>query len=406
MIRKWIEIVFCTGPRVAVPWLLVAPIMALPLIGLPAAGVAAVHRMAPSSAAGEAQSFPVRIDEIAPPRPLAPLPGVAADTRESVAGGSPLSEAFVPDIPYSYFWSPQDGLRLRSIHYARRHEISRHSPGLLGAFEAAPANRPGVRWPAVPGDGDWTFGASSWRTRWEEGPELQLGRSEIAVPEWNEAIPLGGISLSQSFLASSDSVSRWNYSLAFGAVDQSVAGSTELEFGPAAGSLALTYDYSPYLSLESRTEVTADLVMSGLTGQYDLGSFGRWRSGIARSSQGMSEGWRYRAAADFDLADDWRLAWVGERHTDGFMDIRRHADGAAPVAGRRQRWSASWDAGRWGTWSGSFESMRDRRGEQRRRFGMSQQFWYSPNLQVGLHAEREVVGDDYDIGLRLSFPLY
>src|SRR5690606_24097080 len=90
------------------------------------------------------------------------------------------------------------------------------------------------------------FGERSWHAQVVDGARLTLGSSEIAVPEWNESLRLGGISLSQSFLASSDEVSRWNYSLAFGAVDQSAAGSSgDLVFGPMAGSLATSYDYSP-----------------------------------------------------------------------------------------------------------------------------------------------------------------
>lgn len=315
-------------------------------------------------------------------------------------------EDFVPDIPHTYFWTPQDGVRLRSLRYARLYEISQHSPGLLGAFDAPMVDTPQTRWLPAPSGDDWVLGARNWRNRWDDGLEFTVGRSEIGVPEWNEAVPLGGVSLSQSFLATSDTDTRLNYALAFGAVDQSAAGSSELVFGSTAGSLELSYDYSPSLSLESRTEVAADLVMSGVGWQYDLEGRGRWRSGIARSSQGARDGWRYRAMADIDLAPDLSLSWLGERHTEGFMDIGRHADGAAPLEGGRQRWSASWDAGRWGRWSGSYESVHDRRGAQRRSFGVSRQFRYSPNLQIGLHAEREIVGDDYDIGLRFSFPLY
>src|SRR5690606_27194311 len=117
------------------------------------------------------------------------------------------------------------------------------------------------------------------------------------------------------------------------------------------------------------------------------------------------EGWRYRAMGDIDILDDLTLGWMGERHTDGFMDVQRHAANANTVGGARQRWSASWDVGRWGEWSGSFESVQDRNGVRQRRFGLQQQFWYGSRLRIGIHAEREVVADDYDIGLRFSFPL-
>lgn len=347
-----------------------------------------------------ARAFPVDLPSSAPPLSLAPLPGVP------VADAAADTTASAPDIPYSYFWTPQDGLRERAREYVLRQRISEHSPGLLGGFEPVGVATPRSRWLARPGAGGWALGASNWQNRLDDNTELRLGSSEIAVPEWNESVRLGGVSLSQSFLAASDDVSEWNYSLAFGAVDQSSSGSSDLVFGPTAGSLAVGYDYNPRLSMETHTEVAADLVMSGVSGQYDLGDFGRWRSGIARSTNSAHQGWRYRAMADFDLAQDMSLAWMGERYTDGFMDIRRYAAGSASAAGARQRWSASWDVGRWGEWSGSFESVHNAQGTQQRRFGLSQQFWYSPNLRVGVHAEREVVGGDYDIGLRFTFPLY
>jgi len=355
-----------------------------------------------------AEAFRVRAGPDPAPMPLPPALGTAGTQRQA----APRVREVVPDIPYGYFWKRQDGLRLRSAAYARGRAISEHSPGLLGAFDLPRVATPGTKWlpapPPLPAHtGNWSFGSRNWQTRLDEGPRVSLGSSEIAVPDWNESVRLGGISLNQSFLAGSDDVARWNYSLAFGAVDQSAAGTAgDLVFGPTAGSLGLSYDYSPGLSMSSRTEVAGDLVMSDLVGQYDLGGLGRWRSGVARSTQGLHQGWRYRAMADFDLARDVRLAWMGERHTAGFMDIRRYADRAVPAAGARQRWSASWDVGRWGEWSGSLESVHGEQGVQQRRFGVSQQFWYSPNLRIGIHAEREVIAGDYDIGLRFSFPLY
>src|SRR5690606_24660681 len=132
----------------------------------------------------------------------------------------------------------------------------------------------------------------------------------------------------------------------------------------------------------------------------------RWRSGLARSRQGMHTGWRYRAMADFDLVPGMSLGWMGERYTEGFMDIRRYAAGSDAAAGGRQRWSASWTPEGWGEWSGSFETVRDRHGPRERRFGLRQRLWLCRTWVGGVYAGMEVVGGDYDIGLRFSFPLY
>jgi hypothetical protein len=153
------------------------------------------------------------------------------------------------------------------------------------------------------------------------------------VPAWNEGVRLGGVSLSQSFIAGNEDVARWNYSLAFGAVDQSAAGqSGDLAFGPKAGSASLTYHHGSGLSLSSHTQVADDLMLAGVTSQYDLGILGRWRSGVARSNQGLNQGWRYRAMADFAVADDMSLAWMGERHTAGHTPLCR----CCGTGGRRQ----------------------------------------------------------------------
>lgn len=351
--------------------------------------------------AGEhgAQAFPVFVESYSRPLPLPPLPGVRAQN-----GLRPAD--IVPDIPYAYFWTPRDGLRLRAREYARRQPVSEHSPGILGGFEQVQVDTPDTRWRPRPSRGGWNAGAARWNTQLDDGVRVAFGSSDIGSSAWNDILQLGGISLSQRFLADSDDVAQWNYSMAFGVVDQSASGASDLQFGPTAGSVALNYEYRSGLGLETRAETVDDLFMSAVTGRYDLGLLGRWQSGVARSNQGVQQGWRYRARADFDLADDMRLAWTGERQTDGFMDIRRYAAGSSPVGSDRQRWSASWDTGDWGEWSGSFERVDTREGAQQRRFGLSQQFWYSPNLRVGIHAEREVLSDDYDIGLRFSFPLY
>lgn len=349
-----------------------------------------------------AQSFPVYTEPASQPLPLE----APEDVDDSSFPSSEKDEGtFAPDISFDYFWSAQDGLRLRSEAYSRREPISEHSPGLLGGFQQRWVETPGTRWQPRPSGGGWSAAAARWGARLDEQTELALGNSEISTPLWNEGVTLSGVSLSQSFLATNEEVSQWNYALAFGAVDQSASGANDLEFGPTAGALALNYDYDSRLSMGARTEVAADLVMSGVSGQYDLGWLGRWRSGVARSTRGEQQGWRYRAAADFSVAEDVNLVWMGERHTEGFMDIRRYA-GNSSASGGRQRWSASWDVGRWGTWSGSFETVYGREGTEARRIGLSQQFWYTPRLRVGLHAEREVIAGDYDIGLRFTFPLY
>src|SRR5690606_40020239 len=136
--------------------------------------------------------------------------------------------------------------RRRASEFAILYSAYDVPPGIVGGSVGPRAAAPDTRWVPTPGTQAWAFGERNWRRSLEEGPDVLLGSSEIAVPEWNESVRLGGISLSQSFMASSDDVSAWNYALAFGAVDQSGSSPEgDLVFGPTAGSLALSYDYSP-----------------------------------------------------------------------------------------------------------------------------------------------------------------
>lgn len=278
MIRKWIEIMFCVG----------APVFSAAVVAAPGPAGAGVARL---SQLGQVQVFPVEVEAVSVPRPLESVPGsvpvsgtgpssgMKAGGPEATAGGVSGAQGedatITPDIPPDWFWTQEDGLSIRSVQYAQRYRLSRHSPGLMGAIQPVSPGTSNGRWLAVPGESGWIFGVRDWRTRLENGPEVRLGRSEIEAPEWNEVVPLGGISLSQSFFAAGEGGARWQYSLAAGALDQSPAGSPELEFGPFAGSLALKYDHGPSLSLESQAEAAPDLVMAGVTGAYDLGAFGR-----------------------------------------------------------------------------------------------------------------------------------
>ena len=415
MIRKRIEIVLqalASGALLAVsPGHARQPAPALHTNGGQAMAIAARGTVQTSRevwSAPDTHAFPVYVEPRRRPHTLPPLED--GSLHDEVDSGSAFQEsddsltavADVPDIPYSYFWSDEDGLRMRARNHARRHEISEHSPGLWASLST---DRLDTR---ISGLEQWSFGAHNWQRQLNPYTELSVGSSDIALPVWNDSVRLGGLSLSQSFMhtGEGENDANWKYALSFGAVDHSAAGTVgDLNFGPIAGSLALSYDYSPRVTLMSQTEVADDLLMSDVTGQYDLGTWGQWRSGVSRSNQGLNQGWRYRVMGDIAVSDDIGMAWEGERYTDGFMDIRRYAGGASPIGGARQRWTASWDAGRWGTLSGLVESVHGREGVQERRFGLNQQFYYSPNLRVEVHAEREVVGGDYDIGLRFSFPL-
>jgi len=369
------------------------------------AGMACAPAWRPAWAAGPqfrelapVQVFAAPQISVEPPRPLPDTPGT-----EPMFSGMPYAgqETAAPDIPYSFFRDKDDAAAWR------RQRVSGASPGLRGARGwQRPARRLRSPWLARQDDTPWTLGASNWRYSSKEGLDVTLGNEQIVVPTWGNSAKLGGVSISQSSLAASSDGQTWQYSMSIGALDYSSDGNpNDLTYGPTASNTVLRYGLSPDLTLESQLELAPDMVTSGLGGNYHT-RWGVWSAGVARASYGLYKGWRYQAAYTVDVMDDLQLSWLNERHTAGFTDLSRYRDGQASPGGIRQKWTATVPLGRWGDVSGIYENEYSATGNTRRSFGLGQQFWYSPNLRIGLKAERELVSGDYDIGIRFSVPIY
>ena len=332
------------------------------------------------------------------PRPL-PDP---ADFEPSPDGSLPDAavppdELTVPDIPYDYFWGETD---FKKWHQTK---VAQTSPGLLGSRGWRRASHLGTRWLSTPSLDPWTFGSSNWRYTGEQGLGVSLGNNEIEVPAWGNTARIGGISVSQSSQVGSDS-QQWQYAMSVGALDYSSQPQGDLNYGPTASNTVLRYQLNPQVMLESQLETAPDLITTGVGGRYATNEWGAWSLGIAKASFGMHQGWRYQAAYEVDVLETLQLSWLSERHTSGFADLSRYADGVS-VGGVRQQVSASVPLGRWGDVAGMYESSHSALGDTQRSFGLTQQFWYSPNLRIGLKAERQIVTGDYDVGIRFSVPI-
>lgn len=335
--------------------------------------------------------------EVGPPRSL-------PDNSQS---GAQLDDEYVftdaaesiPDISYSFSWSRADSMAWRSGG------LSRSSPGLWGTpgwrrepLLAAPSL-------AAPAGQSWTLGTQNWRYAGDDGLDVTLGSDEAMVPAWGSSARLGGINVSQSSLVGAgDAENNWQYSLSVGALDYSSGDSGDLNLGPTAGNSVLRYGVSPSFTLESQMQVAPDLMNTGLGGQYKT-DWGIWSAGLARANRGMYNGWRYQAAYELDVLEDLQLSWLNERRGAGYADLSRYT--ADPSVGSvRHKWMATVPLGRWGDVSGVYENEASSLGDTRRSFGLTQQFWYSPNLRIGLQAGREITSGDYDIGIRFSVPIY
>lgn len=305
----------------------------------------------------------------------------------------------IPDMTFDLFWGQSDFEQWRQL------KPSVNSPGLRGSRRRG-ARPMRAAWLSAPSRDPWTLGSSNWRYAGERGLDITLGSDDMAVPVWGNTARLGGISVTQSSPQNADAPDAWRYSMAVGALDYAAAQDQgDLMYGPTAGNTVVSYRLDPQLTLESQVELAPELVTTGLGGRYKTQGWGAVSAGVARGSYGMQSGWRYQAAYDIKVLDDLHLSWVKESHTPGFVDLSRYQDAGGSVGGVRDRFTATIPLGRWGDLAGIYENSRSSLGDVQRRFGFTQQFWYSPNLRIGLQAERQLVTGDYDVGIRFSVPI-
>lgn len=252
----------------------------------------------------------------------------------------------------------------------------------------------------------WNKDTKSWHYRSDGGLDLALGQSSFDAPVLGNTVVLSGVSLSQSSWGSPGDYGPWRYMVSFGVLDNTPAlTSGDLKYGPSAGRSVLQYGLDGQTLLESQFEAAPGMTATGFGAQYDTQGLGLVNAGISRASSALSNnGWRYRAAYQIDLLDSLQLAWQTERRTQGYVDLGNYQQSGAGLAATAHTWIATVPLGRWGDVSGVFERSRNVQGITRRRVGFSQEFWYSPYLQIGLRADRDLLRDDYDIGVRFSVP--
>jgi hypothetical protein len=339
------------------------------------------------------------VPEVASAEPT-PLPPTQTDFF-SVGSAWDANDAWTLDTAYRSFRMADDASR------PLRYSGLRARMGRTGAYSGVGLKSRKARWLPATSSDPWTFGARNWRYSAEGGLDVTLGSDDIISPVWGASSRLGGVSISQTSVVDSTEAGSWRYALAVGALDYAPGPAQgDLSYGPTASSSVLSYGLSPQLTLESQIEVAPDLMTTGLGGHYRSKRLGALSLGVARAQHEVQQGWRYKTAYEVDLIDDLQLSWISERHDSGYADLSRYRDMGATDGGVRHEWTATMGLGRWGDLTGSYENARSFGGEARRSFGLTQQFWYSPNLRIGVRAERESVSGDYDIAVRFSVPIY
>lgn len=317
------------------------------------------------------------------------------------AEGLQLPETSASARTYSDLLWTKDDYRawIKGSGYRAAHESEQTTSVFPFSFVAEPvAPPPGAM-------SQWRLGQRNWQYAPNNGLAVRLGADDVTSSVLSGAATLGGLHLRQSSLEQPDDAQNWSLSFALGALDYSDASQQgDLTYGPLAANTVIQYGINENIALESALQVAPDLVTTSLAGRLDAGQFGELRAGVAHSNLAEQDGWRYQAGYDVQLIDDLHLSVRSEWDAPGFADLGQYQGGATP--GIRRHWAATVPATRWGDISGTYESFRPAIGTATEKFGFSQQFWYSPNLRIGLEAKREVGSGDYDIGLRFSVPIY
>ncbi|TKR56817.1 hypothetical protein D7I39_00370 [Allopusillimonas ginsengisoli] len=318
-------------------------------------------------------------------------PSIKAVPLDAVQEQSDFGPGYVPD---RYTWQASSPPEPQRTH------VSDESPGLRGSRGRKPGK---IR--SLAADRPWAMGTSAWQYKGDQGLRVSLGNRAIAAPAWARGASLGGITVARSAgQASPDD--EWAYSVSLGAIDRAPdVREGDLDYGERAAHVLLSYGLLPDLTMESQIEVAPHMVTTGLGGEYET-QWGAWTAGVARASHGLYKGWRYQAGYAVDVTDSLALAWMNEHYSEGFVDLSTYSGGPATVGASRHKWSATVPTRRWGDISGTFERYNPTSGDSSSSFGLTQQFWYSPNLRVGISTRRELRTGDYDVGVRLSVPIF
>lgn len=262
-----------------------------------------------------------------------------------------------------------------------------------------------ARWLPSSADQVWVFGERNWRYVGEQGLQLTLGNDTITGPDWAQPVSMGGVNLTQEF--QQGPTGPWRYALAIGALDSTGnRDNGDLVYGPTAGSLMLSTDVSKNTSVDTQMESARDFAMTGLGATYRSPQWGMWQASVARASHSLGQGWRYQAAYGMDVLDDLHLEWRGERYQDHFVDLSRYQGMKTVVASSRQVLGATVPLRRWGELNTQYEVQHPLAGGVNRYVGVSQQFWYSPSLRVGLQARRHLESRQSNIAVRFSVPIF
>lgn len=254
---------------------------------------------------------------------------------------------------------------------------------------------------------EWQLGANAWRYHSTQNMRLTLGQHQPTLGSGLAVAPVGGLSVSkqqQGFLGLIDKT-PWRYGLTLGKVDQNVGG-LQLRYGAAVGRAWADIELSPTLKLDGIYQQSHNYQQVGVGTQLDGDSWGKWSLSLAQSQLDTQTGWRYQGRYGVDLSETVHLSWNTDTYVGTYTKLTQIQGRKNTTPQQEHGVNVQWDSTVLGKVGANYANQIRRYGANEQSLGISQQFWYSPNLRVDIDAQREKHSGDYNMGLRFSMPIF
>ena len=268
----------------------------------------------------------------------------------------------------------------------------------MSAFQAPFSVAPHVRSEVT----RWHLGRDAWRYQSADNKRFTLGSHRPVFVSGLSTATLGGVSINATETTQTE---QWRYGAAWGKVDNTV-GDTQLDYGAGVGRVWLGMNMSSQWVLDGLYQRAEGYEQYGLGTSYQDEGLGAWDFTVTQSQQDDHKGWRYQGGYGVSLSDSLKIRWSHEAYTEAFVPVTKLHQQTNASARHSQALALDWQSGRLGQIGASYATQQQRHGDKDQRFGLSQQFWYSPNLRIDIDAQRERYSGDYNMKLRFSVPLF
>ena len=287
----------------------------------------------------------------------------------------------------------QGGLLLLSSSFFT-HLHAQPMPVYVAPFTVAPHVRSEVN--------QWHLGRDAWRYQSADNKRFTLGSHRPVFGSGLSTATLGGVSIAASEAAQSE---KWRYGAAWGKVDNTV-GKTALDYGAGVGRVWLGLNMSSQWAVDGLYQRAEQYEQYGLGTSYQNEGLGIWDFTVTQSQRVDEKGWRYQGRYGVSLSDNLQMRWSHESYAGNFVPVTKLQQKTSLSTRYTQAVALDWQTSQLGKVGASYATQQQDRGERDQRFGLSQQFWYSPNLRIDIDAQRERYSGDYNMKLRFSVPLF